>query len=154
MFRRARTANSNVCGQNWPKSKLIQDIMHFLVKCKFKKGRNYSNREKVETLIFRCPRAANSIVTCRIPPKVLVIPRKRWLRPNMSEKLFTGTLRINQPTNQLVGSGRNSTSSKPLFKYDYKDHSESTSRKHLRTKVTSDFHLTYSKNGEKLGSES
>ena len=32
-------------------------------------------------------------------PKVLVIPRKRWLGPNMSEKLFTGTLRINQPTN-------------------------------------------------------
>ena len=30
------------------------------------------------------------------PPKVLVIPRKRWLRPNMTEKLFTGTLRINQ----------------------------------------------------------
>ena len=34
------------------------------------------------------------------PQKVLVIPRKRWLRPNMTEKLFTGTLRINQPTNQ------------------------------------------------------
>ena len=26
--------------------------------------------------------------------KVLVIPRKRWLRPNMTVKLFTGTLRI------------------------------------------------------------
>ena len=34
------------------------------------------------------------------PQKVLVIPRNRWLRPNMTEKLFTGTLRINQPTNQ------------------------------------------------------
>ena len=32
------------------------------------------------------------------PQKVLVIPRKRWLRPNMTEKLFTGTLTINQPT--------------------------------------------------------
>ena len=32
-------------------------------------------------------------------PKVLVIPRKRWLRPNMTERLFTGTLRINHPTN-------------------------------------------------------
>ena len=30
------------------------------------------------------------------PKKVLVIPRKRWERPNMTEKLFTGTLRINQ----------------------------------------------------------
>ena len=28
------------------------------------------------------------------------------------------------------------------------------SRKHLRTKVTPDFHLTYSKNGGNLGSES
>ena len=29
-----------------------------------------------------------------LPPKVLVIPRKRWLRPNMTEKLFTGMLSI------------------------------------------------------------
>ena len=34
-------------------------------------------------------------------PKLPVIPRKRWLRPNMTEKLFTGTLKINQQTNQL-----------------------------------------------------
>ena len=31
---------------------------------------------------------------------------------------------------------------------------QDTSRKHLRTKVTPDFHLTYSKNGGNLGSES
>ena len=31
-------------------------------------------------------------------PKVLVIPKKRWLHPNMTKKMFTGTLRINQPT--------------------------------------------------------
>ena len=29
-------------------------------------------------------------------PKVLVIPRNRWLRLNMTEKLFTGTLNLNQ----------------------------------------------------------
>ena len=29
------------------------------------------------------------------PRKVLVIPRKRWLRPDMTEKLLTGTLSIN-----------------------------------------------------------
>ena len=34
------------------------------------------------------------------PQKVLVMHRKWWLRPNITEKLFTGTLRINQPTNQ------------------------------------------------------
>ena len=27
-------------------------------------------------------------------PKVLVIPRKRWLRPDMTEKLLTGTLNL------------------------------------------------------------
>ena len=40
-----------------------------------------------------------------LPPKVLVIPRNRWLRPNMTEKLFTGTLSIkpnqtNQPRHE------------------------------------------------------
>ena len=30
------------------------------------------------------------------PQKVLVIPRNRWLRLNMTEKLFTGTLNKNQ----------------------------------------------------------
>ena len=28
-------------------------------------------------------------------PKVLVIPRKRWLSPDMTEKLLTGTLSLN-----------------------------------------------------------
>ena len=32
------------------------------------------------------------------PQKVLAISRKRWFCPNMTEKLFTGTLRINQPS--------------------------------------------------------
>ena len=33
-------------------------------------------------------------------PKVLVIPRKRWLRPDMTEKLLTGTLSLN--TNKQI----------------------------------------------------
>ena len=33
-------------------------------------------------------------------PKVLVIPRNRWLRLNMTEKLFTGTLNHNQNKKQ------------------------------------------------------
>ena len=36
------------------------------------------------------------------PKKVLVIPRKRWLRPNMDEQLFSGTLRISQPTKIIL----------------------------------------------------
>ena len=35
------------------------------------------------------------------PQIVLVIPGKLWLRPNMTEKMFTGMLRINQPTNLM-----------------------------------------------------
>ena len=51
--------------------------------------------------ITGCPGSVGLLAGARhiYSPKVLVIPRKRWLRPNMNEKLFTGTLRINQPTN-------------------------------------------------------
>ena len=35
-----------------------------------------------------------------LPKKVLVIPRNRWLRLNMTEKLFTGTLNHNQNKNK------------------------------------------------------
>ena len=37
------------------------------------------------------------------PQKVLVIPRKRWLRPNITEKLFTGTLSI-KPNQTFIDS--------------------------------------------------
>ena len=36
------------------------------------------------------------------PPKVLVIHRKRWLRPNMTEKLFTRMLSIKPNQNQIL----------------------------------------------------
>ena len=34
-------------------------------------------------------------------PKVLVIPRKRWLRPDTTEKLFTGTLSLNKTKTKI-----------------------------------------------------
>ena len=40
-----------------------------------------------------------------LPKKVLVIPRNRWLRLNMTEKLFTGTLNHNQ--NKQKSNGDN-----------------------------------------------
>ena len=36
------------------------------------------------------------------PQKVLVIPSKRWLHPNMTEKLFTGTLSIKQKKRNII----------------------------------------------------
>ena len=36
------------------------------------------------------------------PPKVLVILRKRWLPPNITEKLFTGTLSIKPNSNRVA----------------------------------------------------
>ena len=48
-FRRSRAANSLVSGPIWPKFKLIQDFMHVLVTCKYKKDRIKSDREKGET---------------------------------------------------------------------------------------------------------
>ena len=50
------------------------------------------------------------------PRKVLVIPRTKWLRPYMTEKLFTGTLRINEPTNQPFLGGRYPH---PRYRYSY-----------------------------------
>ena len=37
-------------------------------------------------------------------PKVLVIPRKRWLRPDMTEKLLNGTLSLNTNKSQKGGT--------------------------------------------------
>ena len=39
-----------------------------------------------------------------LPKKVLVIPRNRWLRLNMTEKLFTGTLNHNKNKKQKIMS--------------------------------------------------
>ena len=48
-LKRSRAANSVVNGLIWPKFELVRDFMHVLVICKYKKDRNISNREKVET---------------------------------------------------------------------------------------------------------
>ena len=64
------------------------------------------------------------------PQKVLVIPRKRWLCPNMNGKLFTGTLRINQSTN-------NFDSSYKMFKEYYELH-------HIEKKTIWSIHKTIS----------
>ena len=54
----------------------------------------------------RAPLGSSRVVSLSkahlLPKKVLGIPRKRWFRPNMTEKMFTGTLRINQPTNLCI----------------------------------------------------
>ena len=39
-------------------------------------------------------RRVMSLSKTYLPPKSTCIPRKRWLRPNMTEKLFTGTFSI------------------------------------------------------------
>ena len=49
------------------------------------------------------------------PCKVLVIPRKRWLRPDITEKLLTGMLSINK-NKQNVPSYRDRTSVFSLIK--------------------------------------
>ena len=48
---------------------------------------------------------------------LLVIPRKRWLRPNMTEKLFTGTLSIK--LNQLRRSAANDKIFKLFFLHPF-----------------------------------
>ena len=51
-FRCSRAANSVIGSLIWPKFELIQDIMQFLITCKFEKDRINSNGEKVVTSIF------------------------------------------------------------------------------------------------------
>ena len=72
-FRLSRVDNSVVGGPIGLKFELVQDIMHVLITCKFKKDWVISNQEKVETLIFRCSRAANSSVGCQILTKFEII---------------------------------------------------------------------------------
>ena len=43
-----------------------------------------------------------SLSKTHLLPKVLVKPRKRWLCPNMTEKLLTGTLSLNTKNSKLV----------------------------------------------------
>ena len=47
-------------------------------------------------------KCTNSIDFDIYSPKVLVIPRNRWLRLNMTEKLFTGTLNQNKKKTALI----------------------------------------------------
>ena len=69
IFRRSRTDNSAAGNPIWQKFVLNHDILHVLITCKVEKDRLNSNREKVATLIFRRPRAANSVVSSGIWPK-------------------------------------------------------------------------------------
>ena len=52
-----------------------------------------------------------------LPKKVLVIPRNRWLRLNMTEKLFTGTLNHNQNKNKTNFYKLNTNPSSLLLRY-------------------------------------
>ena len=52
-FRCSMAVNSVVCGPIWPKFEHILDIMHVLVTYKAKMDRANSNRDKVDTSIFK-----------------------------------------------------------------------------------------------------
>ena len=54
----------------------------------------------ITTSAVLCPYAKTHLLTER----VLVIPRKRWLHPDMTEKLFTGTLSLNKTKTLMVNT--------------------------------------------------
>ena len=90
--------------------------------------------------------AKNSVGLCIFVVLIIVIYRNQYDDGKVKRLLFVCCKTVNisfihasnhPPTHQV-------DSTKRLF----------TSRKHLRTKVTPDFHLTYSKNGRNLGSDS
>ena len=70
---------------------------------------------KMFILLFSSPEPKVSF-----PPKVLVIPRKRWLRPDMTVNVLTGTLNLN--TNKvsiLAGSRAGVGPSVHIFRHIY-----------------------------------
>ena len=48
------------------------------------------------SILHRYLHGVDSLSKTLNSPKELVIPRKRWLRPDMTEKLLTGTLILNK----------------------------------------------------------
>ena len=54
------------------------------------------------------------------PQKVLVIPRNRWLRLNMTEKLFTGKLNHNQNKTKQTSKFREFMSPAKIFFKKYR----------------------------------
>ena len=53
------------------------------------------------------------------PPNVLVIPRKRWLRTNTTEKMLTGTLSIKPNQKLYNGNERNERQRYYLYRTKY-----------------------------------
>ena len=74
------------------------------------------------------------------PQKVLVIPRKRWLLPNMTEKLFTETLRINQPTIFLHSKTAENSRGHSRFFLPPCSYAVDKYSVHIRSPVTDKYH--------------
>ena len=62
-----------------------------------------------ESWVRNLPRRVVSLSKTLYSPKVLVIPRKQCLRPDMTEKLLTGTLYLNKhfPVHRITGTHQN-----------------------------------------------
>ena len=74
---------------------------HFLSRTRWLSGRASdcgARGRGFETYLSRVVSLSRTVYS----PKVLVIPRKRWIRPNMTEKLLTGTLSHNTHTHKKV----------------------------------------------------
>ena len=92
-LRPSRADNSGVSSGNWPKYELIQAFMHVLITCTV----TYNSRAGGRGFDTYQRRVVSLSKDTFTPRKVLVIPRKRWLRPDITEKLFTGSLSHSKP---------------------------------------------------------
>ena len=75
-YRRSSAAYSAVLGRNWPKFKLIRDMMVVLLTSNNEQDPIKNEGARVLTrlfIIFRCSRAGNSAVAGGIPPKFELI---------------------------------------------------------------------------------
>ena len=84
---------------------LYQDI--HVIKCEWRGARWLSGRVSdsgglgVETYLSRVVSLSKTLYS----QKVRVIPRKRWLRPDMTEILLTGTLNLNTNQKNYMSDG-------------------------------------------------
>ena len=103
--------------------------------------------------IFSCSyfSGANAIIVI-----VAAIIAAIYIYYDVNELTITGDIKAGLPPFQLPNFSLTYQSSNQTVHHDFGEVLSVslqylTSRKHLRTKVTSDFHLTYSKNGEIWG---
>ena len=83
IFQTSRKANSVVSGPIWPKFELVQDFMHVLITCKYKKDQIKNNRENGGDRDIQVQMCEICVTQRQVTPKWVV-----WFGPNSTSTEF------------------------------------------------------------------